>query len=181
MSPKRIVSLGGGRGESIETSNSEAENVGKTTVAEFFVKTHGWKRISFAAPLKKHCVSSGLLTEDDINNKTRILPSGKTVRRVLQDEGMKGRETGRWLREMKEALDGCSENVIIDDCRFPDEQELLRQYNTVLIKIVRNLEKSNDTHPSCTQKLEYDHYVMNDSTLENLFSKVYEYVEKNNS
>lgn len=174
---KFIVSLCGGRGvslteESIHKStntidcNNEAECVGKTTMANFLVSECGFIKMSFADPLKEYCMTKYGLSQEDVKfNKEKMLPEyGKTVRQLLQEEGSAGRKDGRWIRLMQEKLDSSpAKYIVIDDSRYPDEQEMLSKYHNLPIKIIRDLKKTDPDklHESCKQDLNCKYFIIN--------------------
>lgn len=118
---------------------------GKSTVADYLVRRHGYVRVKFAGPLKDMCRSIGL-TEDHIEGSLKELPSpllaGRTPRFVMQTLGTEwGRDiigpnfwTGLWCDRASDVLDHGG-RVVVDDCRFENEADAVRGYGGLLIRI----------------------------------------------
>lgn len=111
---------------------------GKTTVAQALVDGHGWRRVSFAEPLKRAAAAMLALKRGDLDLaavKTQPAYPGSplTVRDVLEymSHGILAQHPGFFadlaLREVAEArtyLD-VPPGFVIDDLRFPWEVEAL--------------------------------------------------------
>lgn len=163
---------------------------GKSTVAaalaNSFYKTSGFRTIwdvdFFARPLKEIvCALSGCTMEqlEDYDFKeNEVVPEHlwafcanekHNYRSLLQ--GM-----GYYLRSknpnifIDSVLVGDTSNLIISDCRFPNEAEAIKRRGGIIIKVVRDSVVSDDTHQSETHinEIEADYTLWNDTTLENL-------------
>lgn len=112
-----------------------------------------WKRHSFAGPIYE-MMSALLGTEARDLPKERAIPQlgGRTLRYALQTLGTEwGREMidgDLWLNTLRSRLvDG--QYAIVDDLRFWNEFEMLRDIGATIIRIDRpGLAASEDTHAS---------------------------------
>ena len=132
---------------------------GKTTSAIHLSKNHGFTRLAFADPIK---VASAVMLNtfsmfvSDVVDK-RILPiwdydriqeykTDPAVRKLLQ---LVGTELGRQLigyenlwvdmlmKEVEYLESSGTRDIVIDDCRFPNEAEALRESGFTLIRVTR--------------------------------------------
>lgn len=161
---------------------------GKSTVARLLHNATGYEVVSFADKLKDiTCVLSGCTREDleDYDFKELVyVPSylrpycgdakKPTFRAFLQyfgSEVMRGANDNIWIDC---TLSNCEENVIISDCRFPNEAKAVKARGGIVIKVVRPDAKAEDTHQSETRidEIVPDYTLWNDTTLENLVANV---------
>ncbi len=131
---------------------------GKTTAARVLIDA-GYRRISFARPIKDMLVTFGL-TEDELNDSVlketpHPLLGGQTPRWAMQSLGTEwGREMiwdDIWvnltrLRVQKLVADG--EGVVFDDCRFDNEAIALRAIGAVVVEVTRPGCAYNPAHKS---------------------------------
>lgn len=122
---------------------------GKSTVAEYLVKEHGFTRLSFAAPLKKMLRTLNPIMPDsrpghDIHldqvialfdgDETKIKESyyGKEYRRLLQVLGtdcIRAVDPDFWVKAAIMQMVGQDGKYVFDDCRFPNEAAVISGYN----------------------------------------------------
>lgn len=161
---------------------------GKSTVARLLHNATGYPVVSFADKLKDvTCVLSGC-TREDLENyefkEKQCVPSylvpycgdveKPTFRAFLQyfgSEVMRGVNNNIWIDC---TLSNCEENVIVSDCRFPNEAKAVKERGGIVIKVVRPDVKAKDSHQSETQidEIGADYLIWNATTLENLASNV---------
>lgn len=112
---------------------------GKTTVANYLCSKYGFTRISFADPLKQIAA--------------RVTPGGKIDkmrdRALLQFLGTEYFRSidpdywvNQWVRQYNQLLasacfTGQPLNIVVDDCRFPNEQQMLAEHEAIEIRITR--------------------------------------------
>lgn len=130
---------------------------GKDTAAEYFVKHHGFRRDSFASPLKD-AVSSIFgwdrellegLTPEHRKWREQIDPwwadrlnmPHLTPRWVLQYWGT---EVGRfsfhndiWIASLENRLRQTTSNIVISDVRFPNEIDAIQNAGGIVLRIKR--------------------------------------------
>lgn len=161
---------------------------GKSTVARLLGNATGYEVVSFADKLKDiTCILSGCTREDleDYDFKeNELVPDylqpycgnaqKPTFRAFLQHFGsevMRGVNDNIWIDC---TLGNDSENVIVSDCRFPNEAKAVKARGGIVIKVVRPDVKASDSHQSETRidEIEADYTIWNDTTLENLVANV---------
>ena len=163
---------------------------GKSTVAAMlanaFYKENGYRAIwdidSFARPLKEIvCALSGCTMEqlEDYDFKEKeVVPEHlwafcanekHNYRSLLQGMGdyLRSKNPNIFIDSI---LVGDTSNLIISDCRFPNEAKAIKECGGIIIKVVRDGVTTGDTHQSETQidEIEPDYTLLNDTTLENL-------------
>ena len=168
---------------------------GKSTAADYFVSRHGFKRISYAAPIKRMIrallieAGAGLLeTIEMTDGKLKELPSpflcGHSPRYALQTLGT---EFGRdiigpdiWRRILLNKVSKHSCPLVVDDARFGDEIVDLRQAGFLIVRIERGNSESDSParcHSSEKQELPVDLTIQNDSSVEDLHIKLQKLLE----
>lgn len=166
---------------------------GKSTVARLLHNATGYEIVSFADKLKDiTCVLSGCTREqlEDYDFKeTQLVPDylrpycgdakKHTFRAFLQyfgSEVMRGVNDNIWIDC---TLENGSENVIVSDCRFPNEAKAVKARGGIVIKVVRPDVKAEDSHQSETRIDEIipDIIIENNSDLKALQGNVSALVE----
>lgn len=144
---------------------------GKDTFADYLVRTRGFKKHSFAEPVKQICqIMFHLETEQmhDPRLKEKVDERwGLSPRQMMQKVGtdmvrdMLGNDF--WVRHMD--MRAPAGNVIISDVRFRNEAQWVKDRGGVLIRIVDGTPHS-DNHSSETEQLaiQEDILVMNNKT-----------------
>lgn len=156
---------------------------GKSTVADYLVKKHGFTLIKFAGPLKSMMRALGLgerEIEGDLKEKPCALLGGKSPREAMQ---LLGTEWGRqhfgqnfWvniaLERAASVLDQGGQ-VVIDDVRFANEAAAIRIYGGKLFKITRPGVGPVNGHASDNQKLRHDLEIFNSRSIAGLQEAVW--------
>lgn len=130
---------------------------GKSTAAAHLV-ARGFTRVRFAGPLKAMMAALGLTAAEidgDRKESPCTLLGGKTPRWAMQSLGT---EWGRdlisqdlWIRAWQAALPATG-NVVVDDCRFPNEAAAVAAAGGVIVCIERphagvsGYQHSSETH-----------------------------------
>jgi len=194
---------------------------GKDTIAEYLITNKGFRRMSFAEPLKD-AVSAifgwdrELLEGNTVESRewrdqvdewwaTRLNIRHLTPRWVLQQWGT---EVGRrafhddiWIASIENKLRSITDNIVISDCRFPNEIKAIKQAGGKTIRVSRGsppvwyqqalavnkgfygpnyrdslriLEDIHNVHASeySSIGLDYDYHIDNSSTLQDLYKKI---------
>ena len=130
---------------------------GKSTVAEILKEKYGYRRLSFATPLKDMIMAMGV-TEDEIFNldlKEKPIErfGGRSPRELLQ---LLGTEFARnmvcqdvWVKAVEARIES-NDQIVIDDVRFPNEAEMIREKGGKIIRVTRMGQELGmiDTHAS---------------------------------
>jgi hypothetical protein len=133
---------------------------GKDTVADYLCTVHGFKRMSFAATLKdavsvvfgwdRELLEGSTKTSREWRERvdvwwaTRLKIPGLTPRWVLQQWGTevlrRGFHDDIWVASLENNLRKQTDNVVITDCRFPNEIMTIRAAGGIAIRTHRGLE-----------------------------------------
>lgn len=146
-----------------------AQQSGKSSAAHAVGSWEGWLKVSFAQPL--YGMITALLGADsrrlDKEEPQESL-QGKSIREALQ---LLGTEWGRgmigeriWLHQMGRYF-GKPFNVVIDDLRFRNEYEFLREHGATIVRVDRpELEASEQSHASEQDWMSFepDYVLIND-------------------
>lgn len=144
---------------------------GKTTAAEWLVRNYGYRRESFATPLKRAAQIIFNLSDWQIYNiegkETIDTRWGTTPRDLLQRFGTEvGREFDKdiWIRNLMIRC-ASTDAIVIDDCRFSNETKAIKDMGGLVIGIKRS-SCTIDNHASELEMLSnWDSMV--DVTIEN--------------
>lgn len=167
---------------------------GKSTVANYMTKKHGFVEYAFASPLKEGCMYIFGFTREQVTTdlKDEVDPYWKvTPRYVLQQVG-----TDMFRNRLKDVIPYISitetlwidnflrwyehhkkvqprRPVVISDVRFPDELEAIAKLGGHLVKVVRPFYSTDGTnsHASETSNLQFNYELLNDSTIDVLYEK----------
>ncbi len=167
---------------------------GKSTVSEYLFKKYGMEVVRFSDALKEIAMEMGFThkqvygsqeNKEEINKLWNV--SGRTFLQRF------GTEFGRnyvnklfpeakmgnnlWVRLLENELD---DNVVVEDCRFPNEAKVLRDRNAVFIKLERNTKYTNN-HASETEldSIVCDYVINNNKTFGDLFHQIDNIVRDN--
>jgi hypothetical protein len=193
---------------------------GKDTVAEYLETHHNFNRESFAGTLKDAVSVIFGWDRELLEGKTvesrewreqidqwwadKLSMTKLTPRLVLQ---LWGTEVGRksfhndiWVASLENKLRNIDTNVVISDCRFPNEFETIKNLGGIIVRVTRgpapewqqyvagalagNIEdilmlSHSGIHESewAWYGLEVDHTLDNNGTLEELHSKITEIIK----
>lgn len=129
---------------------------GKSTGAAYIQSSWSMIRMAFADAIKQGAMAKFGLIEDQVYGRAKeeIDPVlGVTPRRVLQLEGT---EFGRyvygndiWVRILKRKVDRHRyKHVVIEDVRFQNEADAIREWGGFVIGLTRGIAESVDPHAS---------------------------------
>jgi hypothetical protein len=120
---------------------------GKSTAAQVLIDRYGFARVRFAGPLKAMMAALGL-SEREIDGDLKEVPcellGWKTPRYAMQTIGTEwGRDligSDIWVRAWKRAVDAlpAGQSVVVDDCRLPNEAQIVIDSGGVIIHIDRD-------------------------------------------
>lgn len=161
---------------------------GKDTVADRLVSEHGYKRISFADPLKDMALTvdpivgqfcdeyghdieatrlSEVISEHGWDEAKRRFPE---VRRFLQHLGQAQRaiDEDYWLNIAREAIDGADLDtpIVVTDVRYENEYKALARRQFLMVRVTRpGVGPANDHISEDVDRLEPGLTLHNGSTL----------------
>lgn len=193
---------------------------GKDTIADYLVNFHGYKRESFANSLKDAVSVVFGWDREMLEGRTKQsrewretkdewwsarLKQDITPRWVLQYWGTevvrKGFHDDMWVASLENRLMNSKDDIVITDCRFPNEIKALKNIGATVLRVKRGPEpewfdaaKSMNKGPSrnmnwalSKHKIEelgihasetawvgqkFDKIITNDSTIEDLYAQV---------
>jgi hypothetical protein len=192
------------------------QSSGKDTIADFLIKEHGFKRLSFASALKD-IVSIMFswprdklegLTQEDREWREQVDPWWSkslkmpllTPRYVLQHFGTdlfrNHWHPDIWVKVLENQILDLSQsnsniNIVITDCRFENEINMLLRYQAKIIHVHRNtpvwfnkykmgieVEEVKDMHKSEITWIRCfnDYDIENNGSKEELYKKVIKYI-----
>jgi len=161
---------------------------GKSTAAKFFVDQHGFKRLSYASPIKR--MMRGLLIEagagfyeavqmvdGDLKETPTHFLANHSVRYGLQTLGT---EWGRqlicpdiWRKILLNKVQKFSSvSICVDDLRFANEAEALMEQGFKIVRIIRANSGINSVHSSESQQFPVDMTIQNDGLVSDLHAQL---------
>jgi len=164
---------------------------GKDTVAELLCLNYGFKRISFALPMRDaiytlnpYIINDGLgdgswrVADDVDEHGWEMTKQHPEVRRLMQ---VFGTEVGRnmfgenfWIDQAFKRADEY-ERVVFSDVRFPNEAHAIQQRGGDVWRINRHNHTAVNGHTSehAMDNFMFKHVIYNDGTLDELSNEVF--------
>ena len=132
---------------------------GKDTIADYLVNIHEFRRDSFAATLKDACAAVFGWDRTMLEGRTKSSREWReqpdewwsqrlgmtiTPRYILQHWGTEvcrqGFHDDIWIASLENKLRTAKDDVVISDCRFPNEIRAIRAQGGHVIRVVRGTE-----------------------------------------
>ena len=133
---------------------------GKDTIADYLVNNHGYRRESFANTLKDAVSSVFGWDRELLEGRTkearawreqvdpwwaeRLQIPNLTPRWILQQWGTevcrKGFHDDIWIASLENKLRKTKDDVVISDCRFPNEIKSIKDAGGIVVRVVRGPE-----------------------------------------
>lgn len=155
---------------------------GKTTAAKHLVEQRGYRRLSFAQPIRAMLTALGLTEEQLTANKNEPVPllGGKTPRYAMQTLGTEwGRDLidpNLWARALEQRIRAewsHGNPVVLDDCRFDNEAHLIERLGGPVIEITRpGLVRGSHPSEAGVSETFVNYTIRNDSTVKALTDAV---------
>lgn len=158
---------------------------GKSTVAEYLIKYHGYKRLKFAQVLKDMlAVFLNYFVDDpwaylEGTKKENVIPGlDVTARHLMQTLGD---EWGRqcvaedvWIRVVLQQIQkNPSTLFVVDDLRYPNEYTALAQLGFTFVNLVGHGQLTSEhSSEGSLNGFDWDHTIYNDDTIQNLLNRV---------
>ena len=156
---------------------------GKDTLADIFlnVRGHGVK-LAFAGPLKQACGCLFGLSDrqlhDPILKEQEDSRWGRSPRKILQFVGTnllrEQFDKDIFIKTMRSRIEAERANtnmIIVTDCRFENESQLIRDMGGSILHIVRpgviTTQHNHHVSEQATERLSTDFVIVNDTDLEN--------------
>ena len=188
---------------------------GKDTIADYLVNIHEFRRDSFAATLKDAVAAVFGWNRDMLEGRTRSsrewreqpdawwsarLGRDITPRWVLQWWGTevcrRGFHDDIWIASLENKLRASRDDVVISDCRFPNEIAAIRAQGGHVIRVQRGADPEwfvaarqyltngvalsvDLPHQSewAWAGTEFDHVIVNDGSLDDLYRQITDLVQ----
>mgnify|MGYP001273885697 FL=1 len=162
---------------------------GKDTLGRILTTTFGWKKMSFAQPIKDLThntfgIDKAILSGTDGEREMRELPLpdwfNLSSREILQKVGMAFRENVHedvWVRILENQYKNCKEHVVITDVRFPNEVDMINKHGFVCC--VKRNDFNGDAHESehALDDYTFKYGFNNNGTREALQAKFYNFLK----
>lgn len=182
---------------------------GKDTIADYLVNIHEFRRDSFAATLKDACSAVFGWDRDMLEGRTRSsrewreqqdpwwserLDREITPRYILQQWGTEvcrqGFHDDIWIASLENKLRKTRDDVVISDCRFPNEISAIRSQKGIVVRVTRGPdpewfhiaqhapEQMSTLYPEVHSSeyswasTDFDQVISNNGTLDELYSKI---------
>jgi len=159
---------------------------GKDEVGDYLVRAYGFKKVSFAAALKRGCMEMFGLTEEQVYGDLKEVVDpywGVTPRLILQKVGTECMrntyDQDIWVKSVEKRVTTEGGNWVITDCRFPNEAVAIKKWGGVVVRLDRPQAGASGgiaSHPSevaMESYDEWDHIINNEGeSLEELYIKV---------
>ncbi len=156
---------------------------GKSTATKFVIDKYGFVNFYFAEPMKHFLSYYVGITDEYVYGNLKEEPleilGGKSCRDFYK---MMGTEFIRekinvdlWIHILSR-FSKKHKYVVIEDVRFPNEYNFIKENNGIVINIINPKIQNKDTHESETYNLPYDEQIINDSTLDVFYNKIDEII-----
>lgn len=174
---------------------SPTQQSGKSTVAQYLNKHYGFSLIKFADPLYRMvfsiasyvCCNEQEAYRRVYDAKEEIWPEiGVSTRTLLRTLGTEwGRNTiseSIWVDIVRARLNFVRQydfDIVLDDNRFKNETLMLREFDTIFVRIVRPDAYVDRSHQSegLLDDFDFDYTIVNDGSIGDLYRKVDDMME----
>ena len=156
---------------------------GKSTAAGFLVED-GFTKMSFAEPIKRMLACIRLSPRDlygDKKEESSEMLDGKTPRYAMQTLGT---EWGRdlispniWVNVVKHDILKTKGDVVIDDCRFPNEVAMILGLEGIIVYIDRGGESGDHASEREVKSLHRHYTALNEGSQEDLYLTIKRVIE----
>lgn len=166
---------------------------GKDTACNYIVKKYGYKKMSFAYPLKNAVKHLFGFTDNQVNGNQKEIEDiywGIKPRKALQFIGTdvvrnqfpqkllsSDIANDFWIKRFDLWYkNNCENNIVISDVRFQNEVDYIHSLGGFIIKIERTVDIVNDDIHESELEIDkikdYDRYILNNSSFKKLYSEL---------
>jgi hypothetical protein len=110
---------------------------GKSIAAKYLVEKYNFKKVAFTDPLKEMLLRAGMCSREELYDK-KTDQSRYLMQKIGTDIFRKQVDWNFWTKRMKKRL--CyfrNFDIVIDDIRFHNEADLIRELDGIVVKIER--------------------------------------------
>lgn len=149
---------------------------GKTTMSRLLINRFKFKRLSFAAPLKK--IAQSIVFWRPLNKKT-----DRAFLQILGDGAREKIDMNVWIRRLEFSLRNLENegaNIVIDDCRYLNEAQFLKDNGFVTIKLFGRAYSDTPKHRSETEleQISADYKIDTGGTLTNSYKQLIQLLKR---
>lgn len=155
------------------------KGVGKDLIADYLVKKYNYRKLAFATPLKEGCKVLFGFTHDQVYGSGRDQIDsrlGVTPRAILQMIGtdLVREKFGEEFWIDRALLGRDLSRTVISDVRFRNEVGRIQEAGGKIIKIIRPglTQDDHSSEQGIDSLLTYDHLIVNDGDLTDLYQKI---------
>lgn len=160
--------------------------VGKTTIANYLIREHGFKEVCFATALKECCRAVFGFTDEQLYGSLKSvddpywgIPPGRVLQTVGTDLFRNHFREDVWIKALMKAIaTNPQANWVVHDVRFKNEAKALLSRGGFVFKVVRQraYDPSRDhNHVSevdLDDFIEWSGIIVNDGTFNELYDQV---------
>lgn len=168
---------------------------GKSVTAEYLMSNYGFHEVAWAFPLKEFIGKELFdLSENQLygsrDHREALDPRwNMSARTILQKVGTdffrKEIDPDFWIKVGKRRIfqllkNNQSANIVISDCRFPNEMKAIKEVDGVTLRIERIGLISEDTHESETalDDYDFDHTIVSGDGVDKLHLEIDKWMEQ---
>jgi len=150
---------------------------GKTTMSRLLVKRFGFKRLSFAKPMKQ-------ITQNIIFWRPLDKKRDRVFLQILGDGAREKIAKNVWIRRMEFTLrkleDDGFVDIVIDDCRYLNEAQFLKDNGFVTIKLFGRAYSDVPKHVSETEldQISADYKIDTGGTVANSYGQLIQLLKR---
>lgn len=159
---------------------SGRKRAGKDTFASRLIVAHGFVRVAFADPLRDFALAldplidtrrlSAVVDELGWEDAKAIPEVRRTLQRIGTEAGRQVLGESVWVDLAMRKAAAAGANVVITDCRYPNEAEAIRAAGGIIVRVDRPGIDLTDAHPSevAMDDWPFDARVVNNGTIQGL-------------
>lgn len=160
---------------------SGRKRAGKDAFASRLIEAHGFVRVAFADPLRDFALALDPYIDGSRRLSTIVGSVGweyakefpevrRTLQRIGTEAGRKVLGESVWVDLAMRKAAAAGANVVITDCRYPNEAEAIHAAGGIIVRVDRPGIDLTDAHPSevAMDDWPFDARVINNGTIQGL-------------